>query len=87
MKNTSLPRSPFSTPLSGSAREAEERIRNIFNTKRNARRSVSGPGLRTGSAVRGAGVLSAPRGRKRLRHKRGYGPHRRAGHRHGHPVL
>ena len=33
----SLPRSPFSTPLSGSARETEERIRNIFNTKRNAR--------------------------------------------------
>ena len=30
MKNTSLPRSPFSTPLSGSARETEERIRNIF---------------------------------------------------------
>ena len=30
MKNTSLPRSPFSTPLSGSAREAEDRIRNIF---------------------------------------------------------
>ena len=26
----SLPRSPFSTPLSGSARETEERIRNIF---------------------------------------------------------
>ena len=30
MKNASLPRSPFSTPLSGSAREAEDRIRNIF---------------------------------------------------------
>ena len=25
-----FPRSPFSTPLSGSARETEERIRNIF---------------------------------------------------------
>ena len=30
MKRSSLPRSPFSTPLSGSAREAEERIRNIL---------------------------------------------------------
>ena len=30
MKNSSLPRSSFSTPLSGSARETEERIRNIF---------------------------------------------------------
>ena len=26
----SFPRTPFSTPLSGSARETEERIRNIF---------------------------------------------------------
>lgn len=34
MKNTSLPRSPFSTPLSGSARETEERIRNIFQYKK-----------------------------------------------------
>ena len=30
MKKTSLPRSPFSTPLSGSASETENRIRNIF---------------------------------------------------------
>lgn len=30
----SLPRSPFSTPLSGSAKEAEERIRNIFQYKK-----------------------------------------------------
>lgn len=29
-----FPRSPFSTPLSGSAREAEERIRNIFQYKK-----------------------------------------------------
>ena len=30
----SLPRSPFSTPLSGSARETEDRIRNIFQYKK-----------------------------------------------------
>ena len=30
----SVPRSPFSTPLSGSARETEERIRNIFQYKK-----------------------------------------------------
>src|SRR5699024_10569455 len=30
----SLPRSPFSTPLSGSAKEAEARIRNIFQYKK-----------------------------------------------------
>ena len=30
MKKTFLPCSPFSTPLSGSARETEDRIRNIF---------------------------------------------------------
>ena len=30
----SLPRSPFSTPLSSSAKEAEERIRNIFQYKK-----------------------------------------------------
>ena len=29
-----FPRSPFSTPLSGSAREAEDRIRNIFQYKK-----------------------------------------------------
>ena len=34
MKKTFLPRSPFSTPLSGSAKEAEERIRNIFQYKK-----------------------------------------------------
>ena len=28
-----FPRSPFSTPLSGSAQEAEDRIRNIFQYK------------------------------------------------------
>ena len=33
----SFPRTPFSTPLSGSAREAEERIRNIFNIRKSAR--------------------------------------------------
>ena len=30
----SIPRSPFSTPLSGSARETEDRIRNIFQYKK-----------------------------------------------------
>ena len=30
----SFPRTPFSTPLSGSARETEERIRNIFQYKK-----------------------------------------------------
>ena len=30
----SFPRSPFSTPLSGSARETEDRIRNIFQYKK-----------------------------------------------------
>ena len=31
---TALPHSPFSTPLSGSAREVEGRIRNIFQYKK-----------------------------------------------------
>ena len=30
----SFPRTPFSTPLSGSARETEDRIRNIFQYKK-----------------------------------------------------
>ena len=34
MTRLPLPRSPFSTPLSGSAKEAEERIRNIFQYKK-----------------------------------------------------
>ena len=34
MPNTAPPKTPFSTPLSGSAREAEERIRNIFQYKK-----------------------------------------------------
>ena len=34
MTRIPLPRSPFSTPLSGSAKEAEERIRNIFQYKK-----------------------------------------------------
>ena len=31
MKNNNMPRTPFSTPLSGSARETELRLRNIFS--------------------------------------------------------
>ena len=34
MKKTNLPRSPFSTPLSGAARETELRIRGIFQWKK-----------------------------------------------------
>ena len=34
MKNTNLPRSPFSTPLSRAAKETELRLRNLFQWKK-----------------------------------------------------
>ena len=34
MSHSSPPGTPFSTPLSGSAKEAEARIRNLFSAKR-----------------------------------------------------
>ena len=77
----SIPRSPFSTPLSGSARETEDRIRNIFQyKKKRPAPSAFHSGLRPGSDLRRAGVLPA-------RFGRGFRPANRVGHLYGHSVL
>ena len=79
----SLPRSPFSTPLSGSARETEDRIRNIFQYKKK-RPPLLLFILACALALTCGGLVSCQPaqglGRKHL-------PNRRAGYRHGHSVL